>query len=981
MFISKKKTLTLLCITISILMITPTVFSQNIKNNTEEIEKTDKISHKLTVPLKKTDLYDENNPKYTLNSNQNSPENWWNTSWQYRKKIIIEKENIPEDFTNFSVLVDIPSDTDLRDHCQNNGEDIVFATEEKDKLYHEIELFNNTDGKLLSWVKLNLDNENDNVFYIYYGNPSCHNQENTTMTWDKKYVLVQHLSEKTGSFYDSTAYDNNGSYCGESQDVVGKIDGAASFDGIDDIIDFGNDSSLDLTGQITIQTWVYYSEKNNVSTIVEKNNSYKLSINSSGKLVFDAFFDNEEIEVPFNVSIEKEKWSYVVLTYQNNSGHEIKLYVDGELKETNDSFQGLVKKSSKNVLFGNSFDGDNCLNGSLDEIRIYNGVLDDSWIETEFLNINTSDSFVDISSEESLNNIYQVSNLAGNETHPAVSVDEDGNIFAAYESDNDGTIKWVKSEDNGKTWKKAFDFDIETGFETNPAVDYWDYNRFYATLEPPEEDNYGGTIYLIKYNLKGEKQVYTAENHDHEAFPDSDPDWYGIKDVDIACDSSQNSHEFGVISFVASTNAELGPVVNGPHIFYNVPEDEKNVSIVWEPKYSNCANSSIDIDDKTHKSYSIYEWHNKSKSKLILMMFDFANPPDNDLGYNDIIEIENASDLKHPSVASYNDSVLIVSEKIENGKRDIICSYSKEGFDTETFSNSVVVNTTDNETNPVIKWVKENTYICTFSKNGNLYISKSMDGGVTWSQPVFLNDKEGSVVKDYQSFDLSKKGQKIIWADNRDDNINVFIGDTGVELPKKPAKLKIVGISGGYAIDTHIYNIGEIAAEDITWKVNVTGKRIFGRNNTFEEKGSINYISGGYGTDLRRIVVWGLGPISITVSLSASNAESVSYSRSGFLFGGFIFLKIPRVKVSGKIYDEDTDEEIGLTRVKAKSVDGFFSRTDRSNLLFNKGYYELFLKPGTYNFTLSRIGYKSYTETVRVKDGVVRVIDFKIEKR
>lgn len=44
--------------------------------------------------------------------------------------------------------------------------------------------------------------------------------------------------------------------CFGSQPVVGYVGGARYFDGIDDFIDCGNDSSLEILGQVTVSAWI-----------------------------------------------------------------------------------------------------------------------------------------------------------------------------------------------------------------------------------------------------------------------------------------------------------------------------------------------------------------------------------------------------------------------------------------------------------------------------------------------------------------------------------------------------------------------------------------------------------------------------------------------------------------------------------------------------------------------------------------------------
>ena len=68
---------------------------------------------------------------------------------------------------------------------------------------------------------------------------------------------MQHLDETSGTHFDSTVNDNDG-VCvgGVDQNAVGIANGADSFDGSDDYVDCGNDSSLSITDNLTLCVWV-----------------------------------------------------------------------------------------------------------------------------------------------------------------------------------------------------------------------------------------------------------------------------------------------------------------------------------------------------------------------------------------------------------------------------------------------------------------------------------------------------------------------------------------------------------------------------------------------------------------------------------------------------------------------------------------------------------------------------------------------------
>jgi len=184
------------------------------------------------------------------------PGAWWDGNWLYRKEIVIDHTLVDENLTNFPVLIANSSDVDLALHAQDSGDDIVFTDYSGVKLNHEIELFNGTSGELVAWVNVtSLSADVDTVLYLYYGNSFCSNQENIVGTWSDDYQLVQHLKETSGLHYDSTSYGNNGTNVGSDPDGVGKIDGCNVFDGADDYVNCGDDSSLSMSDKMTISAW------------------------------------------------------------------------------------------------------------------------------------------------------------------------------------------------------------------------------------------------------------------------------------------------------------------------------------------------------------------------------------------------------------------------------------------------------------------------------------------------------------------------------------------------------------------------------------------------------------------------------------------------------------------------------------------------------------------------------------------------------
>lgn len=71
---------------------------------------------------------------------------WYNSSWQYRKKITIDHTKVSSDQNNFPVYLDLSSDPDLATHAQADGDDILFTKSDGvTKLDHDLARKSSTD--------------------------------------------------------------------------------------------------------------------------------------------------------------------------------------------------------------------------------------------------------------------------------------------------------------------------------------------------------------------------------------------------------------------------------------------------------------------------------------------------------------------------------------------------------------------------------------------------------------------------------------------------------------------------------------------------------------------------------------------------------------------------------------------------------------------------------------------------------------------
>ena len=76
---------------------------------------------------------------------------WYDSAWTYRKMITIDNTKVPETLSDFPVLINLTTDTDLANNAQSDGDDILFTSADGvTKLSHEIEKFDSGTGELVA---------------------------------------------------------------------------------------------------------------------------------------------------------------------------------------------------------------------------------------------------------------------------------------------------------------------------------------------------------------------------------------------------------------------------------------------------------------------------------------------------------------------------------------------------------------------------------------------------------------------------------------------------------------------------------------------------------------------------------------------------------------------------------------------------------------------------------------------------------------
>jgi hypothetical protein len=343
---------------------------------------------------------------------------WWNYNWLNRKVIKIDHTKVLSNLVNFPILININTDDKLAAHAQPDGDDIVFTTNAGTKLNHEIERFNHTSGQLVAWVNVtSLSSTVDTVLYMYYGNPSCSNQQNVPGTWNGGYGGVWHMNDiTTTTIKDSTINHNNGTKTSANNPVetLGRIGQSQYFGGTNRIL-VGSDNSL--SGEVyTIECWI----KPDISQ-PSTNTNYFLSrasgsYNYKCRIFGDTGYSDFEVYDSIIPSYKRSTlntnrrgyWNYFA-AIRDTSG-DISQYLNITKSTVVDATGLTLAKLNTNTFVGSGTTSSQYYKGMIDELRFSKVQRSDAWLKTCYNNQYNPTGFYTLYYEEALSHAPTLSN-------------------------------------------------------------------------------------------------------------------------------------------------------------------------------------------------------------------------------------------------------------------------------------------------------------------------------------------------------------------------------------------------------------------------------------------------------------------------------------------------------------------------------------------------------------------------------------------
>lgn len=189
---------------------------------------------------------------------------------------------------------------------------------------------------------------------------------------------------------DRTRYGNMGLVQNGPTWTTGHLSGALSFDGNDDVVDSGRTPIVDdpnLT-QLSVAAWINPSSlgggsKGRILAKATGNGpsaGWHFHLTGTNQLSFVVDFSTGDLQrITTNNAIGMSSWQHVAVTWDGTSNASgVKIYVNGVVTSYSTSTNGSGSRVSdvgSKMYIGNSSSLDRGFHGSIDDVRVYKGIL------------------------------------------------------------------------------------------------------------------------------------------------------------------------------------------------------------------------------------------------------------------------------------------------------------------------------------------------------------------------------------------------------------------------------------------------------------------------------------------------------------------------------------------------------------------------------------------------------------------------------
>lgn len=266
---------------------------------------------------------------------------------------------------------------------------------------NEWEAYDATTGAFVVWVLASsLSSGVDDVISACYGKSSITTyQGNVTGTWNSAYISVLHQGgDGSGgiSFNDSSASANNATKTGSPTAITGEIDGAATYSGTLQYASAPHTASMDITGDITVETWIKRGTTGVYGAMIAKTNAttlwdYDFYITTTNLLRFYSDTPGTTLEATSNAITDTTTWHHVAFTRQSGI---YAFYVDGALSGSGSYSGSFNARTFALFTATDTTTSGSQWNGSMDESRVSNVARASAWLNAGINNTKPSSTFI-----------------------------------------------------------------------------------------------------------------------------------------------------------------------------------------------------------------------------------------------------------------------------------------------------------------------------------------------------------------------------------------------------------------------------------------------------------------------------------------------------------------------------------------------------------------------------------------------------------
>ncbi len=347
-------------------------------------------------------------------------DNWYSTSWSYRKDITIDNTDNPDTLTDYQVKVDI----DYNSSMQADFDDIRFTDSDGQTLLpHWLETkVDETEATF--WVKVPaIEASSEKMIYAYYGNSGANNANNgddTFVFFDDfsqdldKWTVVSGTWEIASHLptWSLTSIVTNGSARYSHPILFQLLNG-------DIIVGFSTDEDGDKF-------------------------NYKLVRSTDGGATWGD---------KTTIAIGTDNWGIIEGSFvQLDDGTLLVVYGDGR-------YTNLKTSTDNGVTWGTATTintGSPAIDNHPSIVQLNNGDLFVAFYEgNDIKGIRSTDN------GESWGSKVTISNQGSSEYDPSVVQMANGDMFVSFTDDSNGSVKLVKSTDGGNSWSGLTTIDVQ----------------------------------------------------------------------------------------------------------------------------------------------------------------------------------------------------------------------------------------------------------------------------------------------------------------------------------------------------------------------------------------------------------------------------------------------------------------------------------------------------------------------------------------